>query len=553
MMSTFDPQTRLMMVGVAICGAVMAVVNTSVVIWHHLNGIPVATYNPFAMLFNALGGKYTTSPGGWELSTIIAATTLVVGVLVVAGVVTYVLRWGSRRKRGDAAASKTGRGGEIASITTGAVKEKAKKLGVVNTFIGLPIGVTVKAARKLWSSVEDVCILLAGPRTGKTTAWVVPRILAAFGAVVTTSNKRDVVDITRDKRELTTGERVWVFDPQGIAQEEQTWWWNPLTYVEDAISARALAQVFVDSTREAEARTDAFFDGKALDLLTAFLLAARVGGRDLFALHHWVNDLEEDEPVKLLYRAREVAVAETLRGIQQMPHETKGGIYGGAAQTLSFLLNDAAMKWVLPEGGMDEFVPERFVRTRETLYCLSQEGRGSASPIVTALTVAVTEAAVKYATTLPGGRMNRPMTIVLDEAANVCKWRELPDMYSHFGSRGVLVDTVLQSWSQGVSVWGEAGMRKLWSAANVKVYGGGISERGFLSELSDLIGVRWEDSIQDSYSPGGHSRSVTMGSQQRPIADVAELASLPAGRAWVLSSGNRAVLARLVPYWEQGK
>jgi hypothetical protein len=33
-------------------------------------------------------------------------------------------------------------------------------------------------------------------------------------------------------------------------------------------------------------------------------------------------------------------------------------------------------------------------------------------------------------------------------------------------------------------VWGRDGMRKLWSAATVKVYGGGVTETEFLSELS---------------------------------------------------------------------
>lgn len=81
-----------------------------------------------------------------------------------------------------------------------------------------------------------------------------------------------------------------------------------------------------------------------------------------------------------------------------------------------------------------------------------------------------------------------PLVGVLDEAANVCRWRELPNLYSHFGSRGIILMTILQSWSQGVDVWGESGVRELWSASNVKVYGGGVSEDGFLDSLSKLIG-----------------------------------------------------------------
>lgn len=39
-----------------------------------------------------------------------------------------------------------------------------------------------------------------------------------------------------------------------------------------------------------------------------------------------------------------------------------------------------------------------------------------------------------------------------------------------------------------VEVWGRDGMRKLWSAANVKVGGGGVSKVEFLTELSQLVG-----------------------------------------------------------------
>jgi len=270
-------------------------------------------------------------------------------------------------------------------------------------------------------------------------------------------------------------------------------------------------------------------------------------------LHTRLNDQTNDEPVMLLKRGGQSMMGQTLEGTMNLVAETRSGVYGGAAQIMSFLLNEDAMNWVTPTEGVPQFQPSEFVRTGETLYCLSQEGRGSASPVVTALTVAVTEAAVEYAKTQPGGRLGVPMLIELDEAANVCRWRELPDMYSHFGSRGICVDTVLQSWSQGATVWGEAGIKKLWSASDVKVYGGGVSEREFLTLISDLIGVHWVDSTQISTSTQGRSVSTSKASQQRPIATVADLQALPAGRAWVFASGATGVLAHLVPWWEHDK
>ncbi len=70
----------------------------------------------------------------------------------------------------------------------------------------------------------------------------------------------------------------------------------------------------------------------------------------------------------------------------------------------------------------------------------------------------------------------------------MCRWTDLPALYSHFGSRGIILMTILQAWSQGVDVWGESGMRKLWSAANIAVYGGGVKEREFLDTLATMIG-----------------------------------------------------------------
>jgi hypothetical protein len=57
-----------------------------------------------------------------------------------------------------------------------------------------------------------------------------------------------------------------------------------------------------------------------------------------------------------------------------------------------------------------------------------------------------------------------------------------------YGSRGIVLMTILQSWSQGVEVWGRDGMRKLCSAANIKVYGGGVAEAEFLNDLAQLVG-----------------------------------------------------------------
>lgn len=185
---------------------------------------------------------------------------------------------------------------------------------------------------------------------------------------------------------------------------------------------------------------------------------------------------------------------------------------------------------------------------------MSREGRDSAGPLVTALTVAVVEAAEEYATTQRGDRLPLPLVGVLDEAANVCRWRTLPDLYSHYGSRGIILMTILQSWAQGIEVWGERGMEKLWSAANVRVYGGGVSDTRFLGDLSELAGEfelrEYQTSRESEFGGWSGNRSISESTRRERVLHVSDLGAMPPGRALVLASGTKPVLVETVPWWE---
>jgi type IV secretory pathway TraG/TraD family ATPase VirD4 len=544
--STWEPSTLLLVAGLAAFGVVSAVIDLGVHAWAWTAGVEGLSWNPFDIVIGLARGSIDTTTGVWRW---VGGSALAFAAPAVA-TVALAARGKRRYARGDEAGRLAGTGRDIAAMGEREVRAKAQRLGAGGSAFGLPIGLTVASRARLWSDFEAVCLLIAGPRTGKTSAWAVPRIFAAPAVVVATSNKRDILDITRERRAQRG--RVWAFDPQGIANEPQAFWWDALSYVTDSDRAGKLADVFLTASTGRAGGEKNEWENWSCNLIAAMLLAAAKAGMPLIALHRWINDQTEDEPVQILKRAGEETTAISLQGIMDLVPETRSGVYGGAGRIMNFLTSGRIMRWVTPLPGLPEFRPEDFVRSpADTLYLLSQEGSGSAGPIVTALTVAVTDAAEAYANQ-SGGRMPTPMYVPLDEAANVCRWRELPDKYSHFGSKGILVDTLLQSWSQGVSVWGEAGMKKLWSASNVKAYGGGVSEREFLSLVSDLIGAHWVDSTQISSSPTGRSVSTSRASQQRPIATVADLQALPAGRAWIFASLSKGTLAELVPYWHGG-
>lgn len=532
--------------------------------WLILSVIAVAAGGPWASMWLAarFAGEPAPEPNpinntidlvqgevAWSTAATVAA--VIIGVLVVALVVLGFVVAAKIRNPGsgaDRASRHMGRGRDVQELSRKAASQTATRLGAGKDYPGLPLGRSIAGGQPLFSNWESTIVDIWGTRTGKTTSMGIPSILAAPGTCVVTSNKRDVVDATRGPR--AERGRVWVFDPQGIAGEPASWWWNPLTFVTNENRAAELAGHFASASWKEGARSDPFWENSGEDLLAGLLLAAAVAGRPISQVSEWLVSPTEDEPVRIL-ADRYPRVADRVRGIINTPSETRGGIYSNAQQMARCLNNQEVVDWIDPprSGSREEFDPARFVREPQTLFSLSKEGRGTASGVVTALTAAVIEAAVEYATAQPGGRLAAPMVGVLDEAANVCRWAELPSLYSHFGSRGIVLRTILQSWSQGVDVWGQSGMRKLWSAANVKTYGGGVAETDFLRDLSELIGDY--DRLHTSVSHSRGQRSVSRDMRSERILDVADLAALPRGRAVVIASGSRPTMVHTVP-WMKG-
>jgi type IV secretory pathway TraG/TraD family ATPase VirD4 len=535
-------EATLLWVGLVLVGIVVGSVYLAVRIGHHLAGTSAGLPDdPFEVFFGLLRGRVSWPPAGTWVLVGIAVVLAAIGVAVALG-----LRATRRRRtRVDSAAVFMGRGRDIEALSHKHASATATRLGVSQS-PGVPIGRTVAGGKWLYAGWEDTHLDIWGPRTGKTTSRAIPAIAKAPGSVLCTSNKRDAVDATRDLR-ATVGP-VWVFDPQAIALEEPTWWWNPLSYVTDEVRAARLAGHFAAGSRDPNARTDGFFDPAAQDLLAGLLLAAALDGRPITDVYTWLTRETDETPADILREHGIRLTADQVAGVISAPDKQRGGIYGVARQMASCLTTRATARWVTPKDGVDlrpQFDPEAFVRSTGTLYSLSKEGKGTAGPLVTALTVAVMEAAEEFAIE-NGGRLPTPMLAVLDEVANVCKWADLPDLYSHYGSRGIILMAILQSWSQGVDVWGESGMKKLWSAATVRVYGGGVGEMTFLEDLARLIGPRDRQSSSVSTSRG--NRTVSTQLHRERILDVDDLGALPKGRAVVLASGSRPTLIRTQPW-----
>ncbi len=125
---------------------------------------------------------------------------------------------------------------------------------------------------------------------------------------------------------------------------------------------------------------------------------------------------------------------------------------------------------------------------------------------------------------------------------------QLPDLYSHLGSRGIVPVTILQSYKQGVRVWGEPGMDTLWSAATSKLIGAGIDDARTAEDLSRLIGEHDVPTPSTSRGPGGASPSTSL--RRERIFGPDQIRALPKGTALLYATGTRVALLTLQPWYD---
>ncbi|MEU8309854.1 TraM recognition domain-containing protein [Actinomadura sp. NPDC048955] len=403
-----------------------------------------------------------------------------------------------------------------------------------------------KVGPALFASWEDTVVAFMAPRSGKTTSQSIPFVLSAPGAVIATSNKADLWAATAELREQTTGEPVWLFDPQHITYQPQRWWWNPLRDLDTVEDASRLAGHFVLTVDDGSKKD--LWGPAAQDLLTALFLAAASSGRSLADVAVWLDQPGVPTPVEILQKAGFRLMASSLLGAQNGAIETRDGIYQTARTAAKALRDEEILGWVTPPGydqALAEFTPDTFVTTRQGLF-LCSKSNSPAAPLIAALTDSCMRAGERRAERM-GGRLDPPLVVILDEAANICKIGDLPPLYSHLGSRGIVPVTILQSYEQGITVWGEQGMAALWGAATRKIIGAGVDSPRLARDISTLVGQHDVALRSVTYGQGQASEQISL--SRREILDPAAIRSLPPGTGLLLATGSKPALMQLRPWY----
>jgi hypothetical protein len=168
---------------------------------------------------------------------------------------------------------------------------------------------------------------------------VVPSVLAAPGAVVSTSTKPDVLIATAPAR-LDNGP-CFVYDPSGTVEVPagvERARWSPVTKCKRWDNALVVAGRLVSSVRPAGhgACTDGFdhWTERAQTLLAPLLHAAALEGVEMAGLLRWVERREASHAMAILERSGLEAPADQLAGIAVTEGREQSSIWSTASGVL---------------------------------------------------------------------------------------------------------------------------------------------------------------------------------------------------------------------------
>jgi type IV secretory pathway TraG/TraD family ATPase VirD4 len=398
-----------------------------------------------------------------------------------------------------------------------------------------------------FASVEDSMVILGPPRSGKGHNLVIPFILDAPGAIVTTSTRPDNLAVTMTER-MKHGP-VGVFDPQGLAKGVAGGLrWSPIRGCEHPETAMQRAGALCAGV--AGNITEGNFWQQQTEVVVRCLLqAAAVSGRSVTDLYRWSLSPDEAKEAAEILRASSRATplwSRALGAVIGLEPRQRANIWSVVSSAFGPFASPHVIEQLSPTPGA-EFHPEEFLRENGTLYLLgTSSGAFATANIVSALIEDVVETARLLASRSPGARLDPPLALILDEAANY-PLPSLGSLMSEGGGTGITTVAVLQSLAQARDRWGHEQAQAIWDSATTKIILGGSSNANDLRDLAQLIGERETPEISTTRQAGG-GRNVTESSRQRSILDPSDIRLIRVGHGLLMLRAARPIMLTLRPW-----
>ena len=420
------------------------------------------------------------------------------------------------------------------------------------TQVGISLGRDVSSGTPLYGSHEDSYLVVGPPRSGKGVSVIIPGVADTPGAAVVTATRPDTLRATA---ELRAGHGpVAVFDPQDISGHPERLAWSPVHGCGEPETAilRGTGLAAGAGFRGATADAD-YWTRCAGMVLTCYLHAAALAELTIREVVSWASRPADPTPVAILRQAPGAAEgwAERLGAEAGADPRRRDSVWSGVGRALDCLAQPRVLAACSPSPDR-AFDAGSFLDAKGTIYLVGSSGAQlSVAPIVTALVEDLAETARRLAAGAPGTRLDPPLTLWLDEAANIAPLPNLPHLLADGGGSGITTVMVLQSLAQARHRWGEAQADACWDAATLKVILGGLAHADDLSRISRLAGEIDEETVSRSRGPGGESVSTSL--RRVPALPVDRLRNLAQGHAVVLHRRTPPVETALPAWWDTAR
>lgn len=370
--------------------------------------------------------------------------------------------------------------------------------------------------RMLAAEVEVQPMVIAPPRAGKSSGFVVPWLLDHRGPALVLSTKRDVYEATVAYRRAIG--RVWVYDPFGLADSAS---FTPLIPARSWAGAIRAGEALASAAHPDQANAaNEFWDKEAASMLAPLLHAAALSGAGIAELLRWLDTRSFADAARVLGSARAGAAADQLEGVGRRDERNRETTVMSALNLLR-----AYRYPQLARSGTDELDPQALLDGQaNTIYVVAAgHDQELLRPVILALVTATYEAAVNRAR--ERGALEPSLLMLMDEAANIAPVRNLASWLSQCGDHGILIATIWQSIAQIDQRYGRAARDAICAAATAQIFIPPLAEPTSSGYLSDLLG---EEPVANASSAGpGGSLSVA----HAKTAQAPWLREVPRGRA----------------------
>ncbi|MGW1076215.1 type VI secretion protein [Streptomyces sp. NPDC002537] len=281
-------------------------------------------------------------------------------------------------------------------------------------------------------------------------------VLAAAGPVLVTTSDAALWADTKDARAKLGP--VHVFDPSHLLDTPSRLRWSPTTGCEVRETAAARAAALLAPVRPSSALDSATAD-TAETLLRCWLHAAAVDGRPFRQVHRWAQGTAAHEPVRILRthpKAAGGAAGELESALTGHP-ERRDLAQELTARSLNSL-SSIHIRDACNPNRADALAWESFIAEGGTLYVVGEaiedpRTRPGAMPLLTALVTSVVERGRGMAGRSSAGRLDPPLTFVLDDVAAVAPVPSLPFLLAEGAASGLPTYALMRSQEQARARW----------------------------------------------------------------------------------------------------